>query len=151
MLTCVLNLLKHDTNFLVCTGQVMAWHLLCWDMYRLSKNQICVTCVYDTCSWGISLFYCICLFYFAKILYLPWIVIIKTYIMNQMCMLIISVVLIPGNICILLNTGQGEVAILFPMTFSNAFSWMKMYKFRLRFHWSFFPRAKLTIFQRCFR
>ena len=36
-------------------------------------------------------------------------------------------------------------------TFSNAFSWMKMHKFRLRFHWSLFLRFKLTIFQHWFR
>ena len=30
-------------------------------------------------------------------------------------------------------------------TFSNAFSWMKMFKFRFNFHWSLFPRAQLTI------
>ena len=32
-------------------------------------------------------------------------------------------------------------------TFSNAFSWMKMHQFRLRFHWSLFPRIQLAIFQ----
>ena len=31
-------------------------------------------------------------------------------------------------------------------TFSNAFSWMKMFEFRLKFHWSLFPRVQLTIF-----
>ena len=31
----------------------------------------------------------------------------------------------------------------FQTTFSNAFSWMKMYKFRLRFHWSFFPKGPI--------
>ena len=36
-------------------------------------------------------------------------------------------------------------------TFSNAFSWMKMFEFRLKFHWSLFPRVKLTIFQHWFR
>ena len=35
-------------------------------------------------------------------------------------------------------------------TVSNAFSWMKMYKFRLRFHWSLFPGIQLTIFPHCF-
>ena len=35
--------------------------------------------------------------------------------------------------------------------FTNAFSWMKMYEFHLRFHWSLFLRFKLTIFQHCFR
>ena len=32
-------------------------------------------------------------------------------------------------------------------TFSNAFSWMKMFEFRLKFHWSLFPWVQLTIFQ----
>ena len=36
-------------------------------------------------------------------------------------------------------------------TFSNAFSWMKMHEFRLRFHWSSFLRFELTIFQHWFR
>ena len=36
-------------------------------------------------------------------------------------------------------------------TFSNAFSWMKMLKFWLKFHWSLFPRVQLTIFQQWFR
>ena len=31
-------------------------------------------------------------------------------------------------------------------TFSNAFSWMKMQEFRLRFHWSLFRRFELIIF-----
>ena len=36
-------------------------------------------------------------------------------------------------------------------TFSNEFSWMKMYEFCLRFHWSLFLRFELTIFQHWFR
>ena len=36
-------------------------------------------------------------------------------------------------------------------TFSNAFSSMKMFEFRLQFHWSLFLRVKLTIFQHRFR
>ena len=35
-------------------------------------------------------------------------------------------------------------------TFSNANSWMKSFKFRLKFHWSLFHRVQLTIFQRWF-
>ena len=30
------------------------------------------------------------------------------------------------------------------MTFWNAFSWMKMFEFRLGFHWSLFPMVQLT-------
>ena len=36
-------------------------------------------------------------------------------------------------------------------TFSQAFSWMKMYEIWLRFHWSLFLRVQLTIFQYFFR
>ena len=34
--------------------------------------------------------------------------------------------------------------------FSNAFSCMKMFEFRLKFHWSLFPRVHVTIFQHWF-
>ena len=37
------------------------------------------------------------------------------------------------------------------MTFSNAFSWMKIYEYGLKCHWSLFPGGQLTIFQNCFR
>ena len=37
------------------------------------------------------------------------------------------------------------------MTFSNAFSWKKIYKFRLSFHWSLFPRVQLATFHHWFR
>ena len=36
-------------------------------------------------------------------------------------------------------------------TFSYAFSWMKICKSRLRFHWSLFPMVQLTIFHHWFR
>ena len=39
-----------------------------------------------------------------------------------------------------------KVAISFQRTFSNAFSWKKIYKFGLKFHWSFFLRVQLTMF-----
>ena len=40
-----------------------------------------------------------------------------------------------------------KTVVIFQTTFSNAFSWMKIYEFRLRFHWSLFLRVQLTIFQ----
>ena len=43
-----------------------------------------------------------------------------------------------------------QMATIFQTIFSNAFSWMKMCWFRLMFHWSLFPRVKLTIFQHWF-
>ena len=39
------------------------------------------------------------------------------------------------------------MAAIVQTTFSNAFSWMKMFQLRLQFHWSLFLRVQLTIFQ----
>ena len=47
----------------------------------------------------------------------------------------------------LTHWGRDKMAAIFVTTISNAFSWMKINKFRLRFHWSLFPRDQLTIFQ----
>ena len=43
--------------------------------------------------------------------------------------------------------GPDKIAAISQTTFSNAFSWMKMYEFRLRFHYTLFLRFQLTIFQ----
>ena len=50
---------------------------------------------------------------------------------------------------VLVNLGRDETAIILQL--SNACSWMKMYEFRLRFHWSLFPRWELKILQHWFR
>ena len=44
-----------------------------------------------------------------------------------------------------------KMAAIQQTTLSNAFSWMKMLEFRLKFHWSLFLRVQLTIFQHWFR
>ena len=51
----------------------------------------------------------------------------------------------------LTHWGRDKMAAIFQTTLLNEFSWMKMYKFWLRFHWSLFPMAQLTIFQHWFR
>ena len=50
----------------------------------------------------------------------------------------------------LTHWGRDEMAAIFQTTFSNAFSWMKMFEFRLRFHWILFPGVQLTIFKHWF-
>ena len=47
--------------------------------------------------------------------------------------------------------GRDEMDNISKMTFSNVFSSMKMFEFRLRSHWSLFLMVRLTIFQHCFR
>ena len=45
----------------------------------------------------------------------------------------------------LAHWGRDKMAAVFLAAFSNAFSSMKMYEFRLKFHWSLFLRVQLTI------
>ena len=47
--------------------------------------------------------------------------------------------------------GWDKMAAVSQTIFSNAFSWMKMYEFQLKFHWSILLRVQLTIFQHWFR
>ena len=56
-----------------------------------------------------------------------------------------------GEIMMLTYWGRDKMAAIFQMTFSNAFPWMKVYEFWLRFHWSLFLRVQLTIFLHWFR
>ena len=51
----------------------------------------------------------------------------------------------------LTHWGRDKMAAIFQTKFSNAYSWIKMLTFLLRFHWSLFPRVQLTIFKHWFR
>ena len=51
---------------------------------------------------------------------------------------------------LLTHWGRDKMAAII-QTFSNGFSWMKMYQFRLKFHWSLFLGVQLLIFQHRFR
>ena len=52
---------------------------------------------------------------------------------------------------LLTHWGQDKIDAILQTTFSNAISWMKMFEFRLKFHWSLFLKVQLTIFQQWFR
>ena len=49
--------------------------------------------------------------------------------------------------CLLTHWGRDKIAAVSQTTLSNAFSWMKMLEFRLRFHWNLFLRMQSTIIQ----
>ena len=55
------------------------------------------------------------------------------------------------NLYWVIHRGQNKMGNIFQTTFSNAFSWMKMYEFHFRFHWILFLRFQLTISQHWFR
>ena len=46
---------------------------------------------------------------------------------------------------------RDNIGAIFQITFSNVFSWMKIYEFRLIFYWSLFLRVPSTILHRWFR
>ena len=51
----------------------------------------------------------------------------------------------------LTHWGRDEMNNISQTPFSNVFSSMKMFQFRLKFHWSLFARVQSTIFQHWFR
>ena len=51
----------------------------------------------------------------------------------------------------LTHWGRDKMDTISQTILSNAFSWMKIFEFRLKFHWSLFLRVQLTIFQHLFR
>ena len=64
--------------------------------------------------------------------------------MNKPCNL-------PSFSQILTHWGRDKMAAISQTILSNAFSWMKMFEFRLKFHWKLFLRVQLTIFQHWLR
>ena len=51
----------------------------------------------------------------------------------------------------LTHSGRDKTAAILQMTFSNAFSWMKLIVFLFKFHWNMFPGVQLGICQPWFR
>ena len=51
----------------------------------------------------------------------------------------------------LTHWGREKMAAVSQTTLLNAFSWINMFEFRLKFQWSLFLRFQLTIFQHRFR
>ena len=52
---------------------------------------------------------------------------------------------------LLTHWGRDEIDAILQTTVSRAFSWMKIYRFRIKFHWSLFPRVQWPIIQHWFR
>ena len=51
----------------------------------------------------------------------------------------------------LTHWGRDKMDAISQTTFSNALSSMKMFQFRLKLHWSLYPRVQFTIFHNWFR
>ena len=73
---------------------------------------------------------------------------------TNVCVLVISALhcIIEGKCYICLtHWGCDKMVAIFKTTFSNGFSWMRMYEFRLTFHWSLFLGVHGPLFQYWFR
>ena len=55
------------------------------------------------------------------------------------------------NVCPFNTLRPRQMDAIWQTIFSSAFSWMKMFEFLLKFHWSLFLRVELTIFHHWFR
>ena len=55
------------------------------------------------------------------------------------------------RVMFLTHWGRHKMAAIFQTPFSNAFSWIKKYEFRLKFCWRLFLRIPLTVSQHWFR
>ena len=51
----------------------------------------------------------------------------------------------------LTHWGRDHIYAVLKTVFLNAYSWMKLYEFILRFHWSLFLKVQLTYFKHWFR
>ena len=60
-------------------------------------------------------------------------------------------VLVNAFICSLTHWGRDKMDAISQTTFWSAFCLMKMFEFRMKFHWSLFLRVELTIFKHWFR
>ena len=54
-------------------------------------------------------------------------------------------------VLLITHWGRDKMDDISQTTLSSSFSWMKMFEFRLKFHWNLFLRVELTIFQHWFR
>ena len=52
---------------------------------------------------------------------------------------------------LLTHWGRDKMDAISQTTFLSAFSWIKMFEFRLKFHWSLFLRVQLTLFHHWLR
>ena len=56
-----------------------------------------------------------------------------------------------AHVAVLTHWGRDKMDTISQTPFLSAFSWMKIFEFWLKLHWSLFLRVQLTIFQHWFR
>ena len=107
------------------------WQSFCLSLHELTQN---VKENYTMSDWRLKL--------------LPVSLFVVRYSIHQTCLGHVNHANISKP---LTHWGWDKMAAVSQTTLSNAFSWMKMSKFRLRFHSSLFLRVQLTITQHWFR
>ena len=54
----------------------------------------------------------------------------------ERCMIVMEIMTILAKSATLIHWGRDKIDAISQTIFPNAFSWMKMFEFRLKFHWS---------------
>ena len=126
-----LSYLKRDFNYL-CHVNVEEWHKMYISVFSPLKNFACkgsmiiFSCLYDP-TYG-KLCHASCDDLTTKLAH-------KSL----------------ARLQALTHWGRDIMAAISQTTFSSTFSWMKMFEFQLKFHWSLFLKVKWTKFQHWFR
>ena len=125
---------------------VNGWLPVKWNQADVGSwlgGSFMVTCQSSTSQWLCIWFV---FWFFCGLILISFIDICQGYFAG-----ITTVALFIYDFSILKHWGRDKMDAISQTTFLNAFPWMKMCKFRLRFHWKLFPRVQLAIFHHCFR
>ena len=123
------------------------------DEIQIHRNcvSLCIYVFCCVCCMYICFVSCVTLVKLASVGVMP-IKFLNLEFCNKMaCEICIRQRYIQLAVLALTHWGRDKKAAIFQTTFSNAFSGMKMFKLRLRFHWSLFQRVQLTTFHHWFR
>ena len=102
------------------------------------------------CLWSVLYLYQWCVVWYHVILN-PVIIRYHCINTNPWIHWLVNGVGLEAHLYTLTHWGRDKMAGISQTTFSNAFFLIKLFEFRLKFHWSLFPRALLTLFQHWFR
>ena len=129
-------------HYLIHTG-LCKWNVLWW---RWSKCKKDIVVIFDICLVIVQ--YCcrLMIIWNTPLLCHIAIITVPCYLSVSLSVGLQHFVWNNGTVSsCLTHWSRDKMTAIFQTTFSNTFSWMKIYKLRLRFHWRLFPRIQLTI------
>ena len=124
-------------------------HKSIYKYYGQKKSQAVKHFPWKLHNWNVKCFHSI-IFPQVLTIFQLWLILISTFsdtVLYQFMTVYwaVSWPLLPvrGGWGLLTHWNQDKMAAIFQTTFSNSFSWMKIFKFQLKFHWNLFLRVQL--------